>query len=184
MASNFHNTNFKFFHFSHIGLIKFPFNNTSSIFLTRIFYFSILPKTDVESVIEAPIICKYCDRSFKDVYPPLKFKVSMKDVFGKTAIVAESSKKPISGKNLPPDYWDFVPSACVIDCIQKNDQFSWQANELSACVIDCIKLSKIRAEKPTIRMNTNETDDNPSKMHGLKYMKEVSLGKRTPIKLK
>lgn len=39
---------------------------------------------------------------------------------------------------------------------------------------------QIRAEKPSFRMNTNgNNDDNPSKMHGLKYIKEVSLGKRT-----
>ncbi|KAL4564077.1 hypothetical protein LXL04_028127 [Taraxacum kok-saghyz] len=130
MAANFHNTNFKFFHFSHFYLLWLygcnqKINRKNNCLIHKVFYFSILPKTDVESIIEEPIICKYCDRSFKDVYPPLKFKVSMKDVFGKTAIVAESSRKPISGKNLPPDYWDFVPSACVIDCIQKNDQFSW-----------------------------------------------------------
>lgn len=36
---------------------------------------------------------------------------------------------------------------------------------------------QIRAEKPTLV--DPDADDNPSKMHGLKYMKEVSLGKRT-----
>lgn len=49
----------------------------------------------------------------------MKFKVSMKDVFGKTAIVVESSRKLISGKSLPPDYWDFVPSDP-----QQEDSFS------------------------------------------------------------
>ena len=42
----------------------------------------------------------------------MKFKVSTKDVFGKTAIIAEisSSGKFNSEKGLPPDYWDFVPN--------------------------------------------------------------------------
>ncbi|XP_076942894.1 DNA-directed RNA polymerase IV subunit 1-like [Bidens hawaiensis] len=36
---------------------------------------------------------------------------------------------------------------------------------------------QIRAEKATV--HDPDSDDNPFKMHGLKYMKEVSLGKRT-----
>lgn len=42
----------------------------------------------------------------------MKFKVSTKDVFGKTAIIVElkGSKKLVSDKSLPHDYWDFVPN--------------------------------------------------------------------------
>ncbi|XP_023772113.1 DNA-directed RNA polymerase IV subunit 1 isoform X1 [Lactuca sativa] len=243
----------------HIGLIKFPFTILHPYFLPEVAQIlnKICPgcknlkkdkakKTDMESIVQMPKICKYCDRGFRDVYPPMKFKVSMKDVFGKTAIVVESSRKLISGKSLPPDYWDFVPSdpqqedsfssfnrrvlthAQVYQILKdvnpsflkgslgkknkiflqsfpltpnchrvaefgqnltfdertrayrKMIGFRGTANELSACVIECIKLSKIRAEKPSFRMNTNgNNDDNPSKMHGLKYIKEVSLGKRT-----
>lgn len=40
----------------------------------------------------------------------MKFKVSAKDVFGKSAISVEivNPKKLISGKSLPHDYWDFI----------------------------------------------------------------------------
>ncbi|KAI3501223.1 hypothetical protein L1887_29087 [Cichorium endivia] len=240
----------------HIGLIKFPFTILHPYFLPEVAQIlnKICPgcknlKKDraknLASLIQIPKICKYCDRGFRDVYPPMKFKVSTKDVFGKTAIIAESSRKLISGKSLPPDYWDFVPNDPQQDeslsagnrrvlthaqvyqilkdvnpsflkgslgkknkiflqsfpltpnchrvaefgqnltfdertrAYRKMIGFRGTANELSACVIECIKLSKIRAEKPSFRINTNANDDNPSKMHGLKYIKEVSLGKRT-----
>ncbi|KAJ9549787.1 hypothetical protein OSB04_022330 [Centaurea solstitialis] len=243
----------------HIGLIKFPFTILHPYFLPEVAQIlnKICPgcknlkkdkgkKTEMASPIQVPKVCKYCDKSYKDIYPPMKFKVSTKDVFGKTAIIAEirSSGKLSSEKGLPPDYWDFVPNdpqleeafttfnrrvlthAQVYEILKDVDPsflngslgkknkiflqsfpltpnnhrvaefgqnltfdertrayrkmigFRGTANELSSCVIDCIKLSKIRAEKPSI--HTSEQDkDNPSKMHGLKYIKEVSLGKRT-----
>ncbi|KAK9071295.1 hypothetical protein SSX86_009863 [Deinandra increscens subsp. villosa] len=247
----------------HIGLIKFPFTILHPYFLPEVAKIlnKICPgcknykkeKAKVRyynNVTAAPIqtnkICKYCDKSCRDVYPPMKFKVSTKDVFGKTAIIVEfkASKNLVSAKSLPRDYWDFVPTdpqqeggfsafnrkvlthAQVYQILKDVDPiflkgslgkknkiflqsfpltpnchrvaefgqnltfdertrayrklvgFRGTANELSSCVLDCIKLSKIRAEKPTLR-DPDSTDDNPSKMHGLKYMKEVSLGKRT-----
>ncbi|KAI3693588.1 hypothetical protein L1987_76535 [Smallanthus sonchifolius] len=94
----------------HIGLIKFPFTILHPYFLPEVA--QILNK-----------ICPGCKslkkdkaknnvtKSFRDIYPPLKFKVSTKDVFGKTAIIVESkgSKKLVSDKSLPRDYWDFIP---------------------------------------------------------------------------
>ncbi|KAK9076715.1 hypothetical protein SSX86_005049 [Deinandra increscens subsp. villosa] len=197
----------------HIGLIKFPFTILHPYFLPEVAKIlnRICPgcknlKKDKakNNVMASPIqthkICKYCDKSCRDVYPPMQFKVSTKDVFGKTAIIAEfkASKNLVSDKSLPRDYWDFVPTdpqqegafsafnRKVLTHAQdertrvyrKIVGFRGTANELSSCVLDCIKLSKIRAEKPTLR-DPDSTDDNPSKMHGLKYMKEVSLGKRT-----
>ncbi|PWA96741.1 nuclear RNA polymerase D1A [Artemisia annua] len=241
----------------HIGLIKFPFTILHPYFLPEVAQIlnKICPgcknlkktkKNGTVPVIQASKICKYCDKSYKDDYPSMKFKVSAKDVFGKSAISVEivNPKKLISGKSLPHDYWDFVkedsqqeeafssfsrkvlthaqvyqilkdvdPSFLKGSLMKKNKIFMQNfpltpnchrvaefgqnltfdertrayrkmvgfrgtANELSTCVTDCIKLSKIRAEKPTIR-DPDSTEDNPSKMHGLKYMKEVSLGKRT-----
>ncbi|KAI3787610.1 hypothetical protein L1987_42201 [Smallanthus sonchifolius] len=229
----------------HIGLIKFPFTILHPYFLPEVA--QILNK-----------ICPGCKslkkdkaknnvtKSFRDIYPPMKFKVSTKDVFGKTAIIVESkgSKKIVSDKSLPRDYWDFIPEdpqqevafsafnrkvlthgqvyeilkdvdpAFIKGSLGKKNKiflqsfpltpnchrvaefgqnlafdertrayrkmvgFRGTANELSACVLECIKLSKIRAEKPTLR-DPDASEDNPSKMHGLKYIKEVSLGKRT-----
>ncbi|GJW24480.1 DNA-directed RNA polymerase IV subunit 1 isoform X1 [Tanacetum coccineum] len=241
----------------HIGLIKFPFTILHPYFLLEVAQIlnKICPgcknlkktkKNGAVPVVQALKICKYCDRSFKDEYPSMKFKVSSKDVFGKSAISVEivNPKKLSSEKSLPSDYWDFVaedsqqeetfssfsrkilthaqvyqilkdvdPSFLNGSLAKKNKIFMQNfpltpnchrvaefgqnvtfdertrayrkmvgfrgtANELSTCVTDCIKLSKIRAEKPTIR-DPDQTEDNPSKMHGLKYMKEVSLGKRT-----
>ncbi|KAL8253727.1 hypothetical protein R6Q59_031948 [Mikania micrantha] len=243
----------------HTGLIKFPFTILHPYFLPEVAQIlnKICPgcknlkkdkaKNNVKvSPIQNHKNCKYCDKSCRDVYPPMNFKVSTKDVFGKTAIIVEikGSKKIVSDKNLPHDYWDFLPNdpqqeavlstfnrkvlthAQVYQILRDVDPiflkgslgkknkiflqsfpltpnchrvaefgqnltfdertrsyrkmvgFRGTANELSACVLECIKLSKIRAEKPTLR-DPDSTDDNPSKMHGLKYIKEVSLGKRT-----
>ncbi|XP_059661700.1 DNA-directed RNA polymerase IV subunit 1 [Cornus florida] len=60
--------------------------------------------------------CKYCDGSIKDFYPRMKFKVSMKDMFGKTAIIAEVNENLLkkvrsrgSREVLASDYWDIIP---------------------------------------------------------------------------
>ncbi|KAJ0629037.1 putative DNA-directed RNA polymerase [Helianthus annuus] len=242
----------------HIGLIKFPFTILHPYYLPEVAQIlnKICPgcknlrrdkaKNNVTaSPVQTPKVCKYCDKTFKDIYPPMKFKVSTKDVFGKTAIIVEIKgvKKLVSDKSLPHDYWNFVPNDPQQDATfsavdrkvlthvqvyqilkdvdptflkgslgkknkiflqsfpltpnchrvaefgqnltfdertrayRKMVGFRGTANELSACVLECIKLSKIRAEKPTLR--DPDADDNPAKMHGLKYMKEVSLGKRT-----
>ncbi|KVH95462.1 Aspartate decarboxylase-like domain-containing protein [Cynara cardunculus var. scolymus] len=109
----------------HLGLIKFPFTILHPYFLPEVAQIlnKICPgcknlkkdkgkKTEMASPIQILKTCKYCDKSYKDVYPPMKFKVSTKDVFGKTAIIAEtrSSGRLNSDKSLPPGYWDFVPN--------------------------------------------------------------------------
>lgn len=50
--------------------------------------------------------------------------------------------------------------------------FRGTTNELSCRVLNCLKTSKLRSKKSTSK-------DFASKMFGLKWMKEVLLGKRT-----
>ncbi|CAA2957319.1 DNA-directed RNA polymerase IV subunit 1 isoform X1 [Olea europaea subsp. europaea] len=69
-------------------------------------------KADSSSSHHQPRNCKYCTGRLRDRYPPMKFKVSSKDMFAKTAIVAEVNEKFInngSGKVLASDYWDCIP---------------------------------------------------------------------------
>lgn len=51
-----------------------------------------------------------------DWYPPMKFKVSSKELFRRTAIVVEIDEKfrgklhkKLGKRDLPSDYWDFIP---------------------------------------------------------------------------
>lgn len=93
-------------------------------------------KADSASIHHQPRNCKYCTVSYlaidmcfyhiycqtyissvkqgrlRDRYPPMKFRVSSKDMFAKTAIVAEVNEKFInnsSEKVLASDYWDVIP---------------------------------------------------------------------------
>ena len=50
----------------------------------------------------------------RDSYPPMKFKVTSKEVFAKTAISAEVSERSSSNRSsngsMASDYWDIIPS--------------------------------------------------------------------------
>ncbi|RVX09060.1 DNA-directed RNA polymerase IV subunit 1 [Vitis vinifera] len=198
--------------------------------------------------------CKYCAANSNDWYPTMKFKVSSKDLFRKTAIIVEMNEKlpkKLQKKSfrpvLPLDYWDFIPKdpqqeenclnpnrrvlshaqvhyllkdidpgfikefvsrmdSFFLNCLpvtpnnhrvteithalsngqtlifdqhsrayKKLVDFRGTANELSCRVLDCLKTSKasnLRSEKSTSK-------DSASKMSGLKWIKEVLLGKRT-----
>ncbi|XP_010533721.1 PREDICTED: DNA-directed RNA polymerase IV subunit 1 isoform X2 [Tarenaya hassleriana] len=68
---------------------------------------------------ERPITCRYCRA--KTWYPSVKFRVSSKEVFRKSAVIVEVSEKSmerlrVGGKtSLPPDFWDFLPKDTNID---------------------------------------------------------------------
>ncbi|KAM3321885.1 hypothetical protein P3S67_003036 [Capsicum chacoense] len=57
--------------------------------------------------------CKFCDGTLG--YPPTKFKVSPKDMFKRTTIIAEVNENVLkkqwetTGVSLASDYWDFIP---------------------------------------------------------------------------
>lgn len=59
--------------------------------------------------------CKYCLPTQVDYYPPMKFKVSSKDLFRRTAIIVEvdesfrNTQKKLNRRIWPSDYWDFIP---------------------------------------------------------------------------
>ncbi|KAL0393468.1 UNVERIFIED_CONTAM: DNA-directed RNA polymerase IV subunit, partial [Sesamum latifolium] len=89
----------------HFGLINFPFTILNPYFMSEVA--QILNK-----------ICPGCKsvRHSKgrprDGYPKMKFKVSSKDVFAKTAIIAEVNETLLnknSDRGLAPDYWDVIP---------------------------------------------------------------------------
>ncbi|WOG90280.1 hypothetical protein DCAR_0209523 [Daucus carota subsp. sativus] len=53
--------------------------------------------------------CKYCDGLRKDEYPRTIFKVSSKEVFGRTAIFAKINDRVFSRiETLASDYWNFL----------------------------------------------------------------------------
>ncbi|XP_074331171.1 DNA-directed RNA polymerase IV subunit 1 isoform X2 [Apium graveolens] len=54
--------------------------------------------------------CKYCDGRSKDEYPRTIFKVSSKEIFGTTAILAKISERDFSRtEGIASDYWNFLP---------------------------------------------------------------------------
>ncbi|PHT57934.1 hypothetical protein CQW23_00297 [Capsicum baccatum] len=104
----------------HFGLIKFPYTILNPYFVSEVA--QILKKVcpgckslrrDKVKGADKTSACKYCDGTLG--YPPTKFKVSPKDMFGKTAIIAEvnenalKKQREITGVSLASDYWDFIP---------------------------------------------------------------------------
>ncbi|XP_016567789.2 DNA-directed RNA polymerase IV subunit 1 isoform X1 [Capsicum annuum] len=105
----------------HFGLIKFPYTILNPYFVSEVA--QILKKVcpgckslrrDKVKGADKTSACKYCDQGTLG-YPPTKFKVSPKDMFGKTAIIAEvnenalKKQREITGVSLASDYWDFIP---------------------------------------------------------------------------
>ncbi|KAH6759605.1 hypothetical protein C2S52_022863 [Perilla frutescens var. hirtella] len=108
----------------HFGLINFPYTILNPYFMTEVAQIlnKICPgcKTMRHSKIQIahsasshlPRNCKYCTGKSKDGYPKMKFKVSSKDVFAKSAIIAEVSEALLSKSSngsLASDYWDILP---------------------------------------------------------------------------
>ncbi|KZV42123.1 DNA-directed RNA polymerase IV subunit 1-like [Dorcoceras hygrometricum] len=110
----------------HFGLINFPFTILNPYFMSEVAqilnkicpgckYFrhdKVKQKNDFASSHHQSDKCKYCDKRSKGLYPKMVFKVSSKDVFAKSAIIAEVNEKlgnAGSFKGLPSDYWDIIP---------------------------------------------------------------------------
>ncbi|XP_075476606.1 DNA-directed RNA polymerase IV subunit 1 isoform X1 [Primulina tabacum] len=109
----------------HFGLINFPFTILNPYFMSEIaqilnkicpgckfFRHDKVKKNDFATSHQQPDKCKYCAKSSKGIYPKMVFKVSSKDVFAKTAIIAEVNEKlgnTSCFEGLPFDYWDIIP---------------------------------------------------------------------------
>ncbi|VFQ77049.1 unnamed protein product [Cuscuta campestris] len=247
----------------HFGLINLPYTIINPFFLPEVA--QILNKIcpGCKSVRRSRIkiaasasgqsqwkFCKYCDAKFKS-YPPLKFKVSPRNIFKRTAIIAEVNEKLMKKYGLAPDFWDIIPhdaqaegfstlvecskaleenlesnqrflshaqvhsilkevdplildtsfkrkSSIFLNCLlltpnchriiefrqdmlfdernglyKKLIDFKGTANELSIRVLDCTKITKLRVA------NTEATQDTISTASGLKFIKELIIGKRT-----
>ncbi|GMJ15023.1 SILENCING MOVEMENT DEFICIENT 2, NUCLEAR RNA POLYMERASE D 1A, nuclear RNA polymerase D1A [Hibiscus trionum] len=258
----------------HFGVIKFPHAIVNPYFLSEVVQIlnKICPgcksiRKDL-SVKGGKLVsgqhrrkgCKYCVGNSIDYYPPMRFKISSKELFKKSAIVVEVSEKSLmkvqkKGKQaLPEGYWDFIPKdqqqedltrpgrrvlshsqvrsilkdvdpefikkfvqnvdSIFLNCFpvtpnshrvteimhrSSNSQrlifdertraykklvdFRGLANELSSHVLECLKISKVHLEKPSneeseLILALKRNKDPASNMSGLRYMKDVILGKR------
>ncbi|MCD7452091.1 DNA-directed RNA polymerase [Datura stramonium] len=105
----------------HFGLINFPYTILNPYFVSEVAQIlkKICPgcksvRRDKVKGADITSACKYCDGMLRG-YPPTKFKVSPKDMFGRTAIIAEVNEnllkklRQTSGGSLASDYWDFIP---------------------------------------------------------------------------
>ncbi|XWS61838.1 hypothetical protein CRYUN_Cryun07bG0159800 [Craigia yunnanensis] len=113
----------------HFGVIKFPYTILHPYFLSEVV--QILNKicpgcksmrkdqwikgANSLSRLSQRKGCKYCVGNSIDWYPPMKFKISSKDLFRKSAIMVEVSENSLmkvrkrGRQELPADYWDFIP---------------------------------------------------------------------------
>ncbi|TMX01481.1 hypothetical protein EJD97_024444 [Solanum chilense] len=105
----------------HFGLVNFPYTILNPYFVSEVAQIlkKICPgcksvRRDKVKVSDRTSACKYCDGVLRG-YPPTKFKVSPKDMFGRTAIIAEVNENLLkkvqktTGVSLASDYWDFIP---------------------------------------------------------------------------
>ncbi|KAL3647224.1 hypothetical protein CASFOL_008192 [Castilleja foliolosa] len=105
----------------HFGLINFPFTILNPYFMSEIAQIlnKICPgcksskaKHKRNSSNQQPRLCRYCNGNVKYGYPKMKFRVSSKDVFAKSAIIVEVQEKFVdksSDLELASDYWDVIP---------------------------------------------------------------------------
>ncbi|CAH9115567.1 unnamed protein product [Cuscuta epithymum] len=105
----------------HFGLIDLPYTIINPFFLSEVAQIlnkvcpgckcarknriKIASSTSGQHELEH---CKHCDTKFKD-YPPMKFKVSSRNIFKRTAIVAEVNGKLVEKYGLASDFWDIIP---------------------------------------------------------------------------
>ncbi|CAA0820535.1 DNA-directed RNA polymerase IV subunit 1 [Striga hermonthica] len=117
-------------------------------------------KADSAASRHPPTICKYCHGSARFGYPKMKFRISSKHVFAKSAIIAEVHEKFVdknSGFSLASDYWDVIPK----DIDQAHDKLPPNKRVLSpAQVFTILKdigegiLEKLVKRKNAIFQNT------------------------------
>ncbi|KAL6550065.1 hypothetical protein OROMI_020553 [Orobanche minor] len=109
----------------HFGLINFPFTILNPYFMSEIAQIlnKICPgcksirgskakKADSSAGHHQPRTCRYCHGNSRCGYPRMKFRVSSKDVFAKSAIIVEVHEKFVdksSDFDLASDYWDVIP---------------------------------------------------------------------------
>ncbi|XVF51564.1 hypothetical protein PTKIN_Ptkin04bG0194800 [Pterospermum kingtungense] len=259
----------------HFGVIKFPYTILHPYFLSEVV--QILNKicpgcksirkdlwikgANSVSRLRQGKGCKYCVGNSIDWYPPMRFKISTKELFRKSAIMVEVSESSLMkvrkrGRHaLPADYWDFIPNdqqqeeglmrpgrrvlshtqvchllkdvdpefikkfvldadSIFLSCFpvtpnshrvteimhsssnaqrlifdertrvyKKLVDFRGLVNELSSHVLECLNISKLHVEKPSEEENAlilaqRRNKDTASNMSGLRYMKDVILGKR------
>ncbi|KAK6137568.1 hypothetical protein DH2020_028688 [Rehmannia glutinosa] len=157
----------------HFGLINFPFTILNPYFMSEVA--QILNK-----------ICPGCKSirrgnvkgKSKYGYPRMKFKVSSKDVFAKTAIIAEVHEMFVNKSSdwvLASDYWDIIPK----DPSQAHEGLPANKRVLSPAQIRSEKLSNL--QKIYEKQSSN---DSASSASGLKNIKELLLGKRTDHSLR
>ncbi|GER30555.1 DNA-directed RNA polymerase [Striga asiatica] len=117
-------------------------------------------KADSAASNHPPTICRYCHGNARFGYPKMKFRISSKHVFAKSAIIAEVHEKFVdknSGFSLPSDYWDVIPK----DIDQVHDKLPPNKRVLSpAQVFTILKdvgegiLEKLVKRKNAIFQNT------------------------------
>ncbi|XP_022736885.1 DNA-directed RNA polymerase IV subunit 1 isoform X3 [Durio zibethinus] len=113
----------------HFGVIKFPYTILHPYFISEVVHIlnkicpgckSIRKDLWIKGANSASRLherkgCKYCVRNSIDWYPPMRFKISSKDLFRKSAILVEVSENSLmkvrkrGRQALPADYWDFIP---------------------------------------------------------------------------
>ncbi|KAK8584261.1 hypothetical protein V6N12_068507 [Hibiscus sabdariffa] len=113
----------------HFGVIKFPNSILHPFFLSEVVHIlnKICPgcksiRKDIwmkDANTVARLLetkgCKYCVGNSVDWYPPMRFKITSKELFRKSAIMVEVSENSLmkvrkrGRQALPADYWDFIP---------------------------------------------------------------------------
>ncbi|KAL7160206.1 hypothetical protein ABFS83_01G078000 [Erythranthe nasuta] len=115
----------------HFGLIKFPFTILNPYYMSEVsqilnkicpgcktFRHSKTKNADSSSAHNHSRNCRYCSGKSKDGYPKMTFRVSSKDVFAKSAIIAEVKEilvNKCSSGNLAYDYWDVIPKDSAVE---------------------------------------------------------------------
>ncbi|KAF3664671.1 putative DNA-directed RNA polymerase IV subunit 1-like isoform X2 [Capsicum annuum] len=88
--------------------------------------------------------CKFCDGTLG--YPPTKFKVSPKDMFKRTTIIAEVNENVLkkqwetTGVSLASDYWDFIPHDAQQDASLSSANYKGVYHMLSFLIPDHVLL--------------------------------------------